>query len=138
MASGAGDLNGESYSGIEIIVGADNASNTITAGSGGSNLWGGNGNTEDILNGGSGQDIFFYGYENGNDVINKADSNDIVNLFNVNIGQIVSANISDNGVSIQFSDGETLNVNGQAGKFILGADGQSYRADYQNKVWVTE
>ncbi|MBR6013894.1 MAG: hypothetical protein IK062_08965 [Selenomonadaceae bacterium] len=138
MANSAGDLNGTSYSGIEIIIGADNASNIITAGNDGSSLWGGNGNTEDILNGGSGQDVFFYGYENGNDIINNADSNDSINLFGITVEQISSANITDNGVSIQISDGETLTVNGQAGNFVLSADGQSYRADYQNKVWIAE
>ncbi|MBR6013893.1 MAG: hypothetical protein IK062_08960 [Selenomonadaceae bacterium] len=135
MASGVEDINGENYSGTEMIIGADNASNTITAGNGGSSLWGGNGYATDILNGGSGQDVFFYGSGNGGDFINNADSNDTINLLGITKEQIPTATITDNGVHLQFTDGGSLIVNGQAGNFVLSADGQSYRADYQNKVW---
>lgn len=137
MASGVEDINGGNYSGTEMIIGADSASNTITAGSGGSSLWGGNGYTTDILNGGSGQDVFFYGSGNGGDFVNNANSNDTVNLFGITTDQISNANINDDGVHLQFTDGGSLVVNGHAGSFVLSSSGQTYHADYRNKIWTT-
>lgn len=134
MASGAGEIDGAGFDKFAVIIGADNASNNITAGNSGSSLWGGYGGTEDILTGGEGQDTFSYGYGNGNDTINNAESKDAVNLFSITLEQIVSAEITDSGVNLKFTDGGSLTVGGQAENFILGS--QTYRADYQNKSWV--
>ena len=135
MASGAGEINGSNYDGFELLVGANDSSNTITIGNGGGSLWGGGGNVADVLSGGIGQDVFFYGYGNGNDVINNANSNDVVELFGMTMADITSANITDNGVDLQFADGGSLTVGGQAEIFLLDSTGQTYIADYQNKIW---
>ena len=133
MASGGGELNGSSFNKFEVIVGANNLSNTITAGSGGAWMWGGT-SSADTLIGGAGSDVFYYTIGSGNDTIQNAASNDTVNLLGVSVSQITSAQITDNGVIANFSDGGSLNISGQAGNFILG--GQTYHADYQNKVWT--
>lgn len=135
MAGGAGEIGG--YDKNSVLIGANDAENIITAGSGNSSLWGGNGNISDTMNGGTGADIFFYGYGNGNDVIGNATANDSVNLFNVTMDQISSAEITDSGVNLTFSDGGSLTVDGQAGSFVLSSSGQTYHADYQNKIWTT-
>ena len=133
MASGAGAINGSNFSQLEVIVGADNLTNKITAGSGGSSLWGGAGSTSDTLIGGGGEDIFFYASGNGKDTIQKATSADTVNLLGMSLENISSAKITSSGVNLTFSDGGSLKVSGQAGNFNL--NGQIYHANYKTKTW---
>ena len=129
-----GEINGSGLSQFEIIVGADELSNTISSGSGGSWLWGGAGSSSDSLIGGSGDDTFFYAYGNGNDTIQNTESNDSVNLLGTTIDQMTAADITDSGVNFKFTDGGSLTVSGQAGSFILA--GTTFHADYQNKIWT--
>ena len=110
MANDGGELDGKNYSQLEVIIGANDASNIITAGNGSSSLWGGVGGA-DTLTGGAGQDIFFFGKNDGADVINNASSSDVVNLYDVSLSDIVAANISGNAVSATFNTGATLQIN---------------------------
>ena len=132
MASSGGNLDGSSFSQLEVILGGNNSSNTISAGSGGSSLWGGFGGSDTLI-GGSGYDEFFYVSGDGNDVFQNVGENDAVNLFGVSLEQISFAEITSNGVNARFFDGGSLTVSGRAGSFILG--GQVFHADYQSKTW---
>ena len=110
LANGDGEINGSGISQLEVIIGGNNSANTITAGSGGSSLWGGSGGN-DILTGGNGSDIFFYGKNDGTDVINNASSSDVVNLYDVKLSDITSANVSGRTISATFNTRNTLQIN---------------------------
>ena len=134
-ASGGGQLNGSSFSVLEVIIGGNNSANQITAGSGGSSLWGGFGG-DDILTGGSGVDNFFYGKNDGADVINNASSSDFVNLYDVSLADIISANISGSQISVSLSTGNNLQINSSenlSATFNL-ADG-SWKFNYSSQTW---
>ena len=139
MTSSAGEVDGRNINGGEnyqTLIGANYLDNTIYAGSKGSQLWGGyRGN--DTLYGGAGADNFMYDFDGGNDTFNNVENQDQVIIFNVTLDQISSAQINDNGVTAEFTDGGTLNINGQAGSFVLEKNDKYYfyQADYQNKTW---
>ena len=128
-----GIIDGRGFGAFEVIVGSDNANNQIFADAAGSSLWGGRGNSNDNLYGNLGIDEYIYSYGNGQDNVFNVGIEDSVNLLNISLEQIVSAEITDKGVNVQFNDGGSLNIEGQAGKFYVG--GQAYHADYQNKLW---
>ena len=140
MSSSAGEIDGSNFNGganYQVLFGGNYLDNTIRAGNAGSQLWGGfRGNDE--LFGGNGQDNFIYTFNDGNDNIYNADSQDQVMIFNTSLDQISSAQILDNGVNLQFTDGGTLNISGQAGNFVVEKDDKYtfYTADYQNKTWA--
>ena len=139
MAANATEIDGRNFDGgskYEILFGSEYSNDTIRAGNAGSYLWGGL-QGDDNLFGGSGQDTFIYNYGDEKDAINDASSQDIVKLGNMSFEKISSAQINDNGVNLQFTDGGSLNISGQAGTFILENDDvlTSYSADYQNKTW---
>lgn len=98
----------------EILIGADNADNQIYAGNAGSSLWGGNGGS-DVLTGGDGYDEFFYAIGSGNDVVKNAGSDDIVNLLEVSLEQISGVDVQANEVTLNFTDGGSLKVEGNSG-----------------------
>ena len=131
-----GIIDGRGYGAYEVIVGSDNVNNQIYADTSGSSLYGGNGNSNDELYGNSGVDEYVYSYGNGQDNIFNAGAEDAVNLDGVSLEQITTAQILDNGVNVQFTDGGALNISGQVGTFKLS--GQSYGADYQNKSWYAK
>ena len=140
MSSSAGEIDGSNFNGganYQVLFGGNYLDNTIRAGNAGSQLWGGfRGN--DKLFGGNGQDNFIYTFNDGNDNIYNAESQDQVMIFNTSLDQISSAQILDNGVNLQFTDGGTLNISGQAGNFVVEKDDKYtfYTADYQNKTWA--
>ncbi|MBQ9487562.1 MAG: hypothetical protein IJU91_07170 [Selenomonadaceae bacterium] len=137
MAENAGEINGEDFGDgnqLNILFGADNVNNVIRAGNGGSQLWGGY-LGDDELYGGAGVDTFIYDINGGNDTVHNAESQDIVLLRNVNLSQISSAQITDNGVNLSFTYGGSLNILGQPSTFQLEQSDVSYTVDYQNKTW---
>ena len=135
VAGSAGNIDGRSMAQAEIFIGADNVSNSIHAGSGGSSLWGGNGG-DDTLVGGDGYDEFFYTVGNGNDIIQNAASNDIVNLLGVSLGQISDAFVNESAVTLKFVDGGSLRVEGNTNVgYALG--GLTYAANQSNGTWYT-
>lgn len=137
MADAAGEIDGRNFddgNSFEVIFGANNEDNVIRAGNGGSYLWGGFlGNDE--LFGGGGVDTFVYDINGGNDTVHNAESQDTIRLRIVDLSQITSADILDNGVNLSFSYGGTLNIEGNPTNFVLENTGLTYTADYQNKTW---
>ena len=137
MAADAGEIDGKNFgdgNSYEIIFGANNGNDVIRAGNGGSQIWGGY-LGDDELYGGAGVDKFIYDINGGNDTVHDAQSQDIVLLRNVDLSQISSAQISDNGVKISFTYGGSLNVEGQPSKFLIEDSDVTYTADYENKTW---
>ena len=142
MSPTAGEVDGRNFNGganYQFIFGANYADNTLRAGNGGSELWGGN-RGNDTLFGGTGADSFNYYFDGGNDTIYNAESQDGVFLGNMTLDKISAAQITDNGVNLTFTDGGTLNISGQAGYFVLENNDTftTYKADYQNKTWSQE
>ena len=135
MAKSSTELDGNNFSNgnnYEILFGTNYENDIIRAGNSGSQLWGGiSGNDE--LFGGNGQDTFIYNYNDGNDTIHNAESQDIVSLRNISLSDISSAQILDNGVNLNFTDGGSLTVDGQISTFSV--ENKNDRADYQNKSW---
>ena len=96
--------------GANILAG-NSASNSIVGGAGTSSLWGGAGDVSDTLVGGEGADTFWYGKNDGADVISNSSATDTINLYNINLSDIVSANVSNNQISATFSNGAQLAIN---------------------------
>ncbi len=115
------------------LLAGNDLDNTILAGDGGASLWGGNlGN--DALIGGAGKDIFFYAFGNGLDTIGAGDG-DVINLAGVTLNEIVSTEIAQGSVTLNFADGGRLNVEGSAAvEFALG--GETYLADHNSSTWI--
>ena len=107
-----GTFDGTPYNEPVIINGANDQSDILIAGSGGSYLWGGAGFVDDELWGGADLDIFAYKYGNGNDVIVGAENNDIISLENISSGDIRGAEFKEYGVLLVFKDYGSLNVIG--------------------------
>ena len=95
---------GNLLSGLQPIVGGDDASNNFSAGSYGSGSW-------DTLIGGSGSDVFFFGKNDGSDFITNASSSDIVNLYDVSINDITSLDTSNKQITIGLNTGANININ---------------------------
>lgn len=135
MANNSSEINGNAFrdgNNYQIIFGANYENNILRAGNSGSQLWGGvSGNDE--LFGGNGQDIFIYNYNDGNDTIHNAESQDTVSLREISLDDISSAQILDNGVNLNFTDGGSLTIDGQISSFTV--ENKTYRADFQNKSW---
>ncbi len=131
-----GAIDGRGYGAYEVITGSDNVSNQIFAAESGSSLWGGRGNSNDDLYGNLGIDEYIYSYGNGQDNIFQSGNEDTIHLLNISLNQISGAEIKDNGVNLQFTDGGSLNISGQVGTFALG--GQHYGANYQSKTWYAK
>ena len=136
LASGGGTIDKSSSSQIEVLVGANNVSNQIYAGSGGSTLWGGAGGA-DTLTGGAGFDEFIYTSGSGSDVIRNAGDNDVVNLAGINLSQIVDASVSENGVEATFQDGGRLRVEGNS-NVGFQLEGVTYCANRADGSWTTK
>ncbi len=136
MQSTEGTFDARDLNEFVVAVGADNLTNQLIAGDGGSSLWGGAGNISDDMYGGYGQDMFIYKYGEGRDKIFSANVEDIVNLNAVGLEQIAIAEITDGGANLTFIDGGSLNISGRVNTFYVS--GQVYHADYENKFWTTD
>ena len=117
----------------EMILAGNDRDNTILAGDGDASLWGGNGGN-DLLVGGGGRNIFFYNAGNGSDTVTGANDGDIVDLTNITLAQISTAEISSGGVTLNFVDGGKLNVEGTAA-VDFRINGETYTADYSSATW---
>jgi|GEM_PF-754348 len=135
MADSSGELNGSNYSQLEVIIGANEQSNIITAGSGGSSLWGGTGGVDTLI-GGAGQDNFFFGKYDGADVINNASASDVVRLYDVSLSDIVSANVDGNVISANFNTGATLQIASlEDNSATFQLTDSSYKYNHSSKSW---
>ena len=109
-AGNGGVVDGHAFVNFEIIIGADNQSNNLIAGYGGSNLWGGVGFSADILTGGLGVDNFIIGKNEGNDYVVNAGAGDTVSLYDANLSDIVATAVDGNRVAIALNTGFVLTV----------------------------
>lgn len=134
---------GVNYSDIDVVDASGRAGNTtiagsaiaetITGGSGNASVWGGVGQVADVLRSTSGSTtMFFYGLGNGSDNISGS-ANDTVNLFDIKLSDIASANIQNSQVILTTSTNDTVTVSG-AQTFQL-ADGSRWTANYSNNQW---
>ena len=137
-ATTAGLIDGRGIAGFELINGSA-GSDTIFAGDGGSQLWGGGDNVTDVLVGGNGADIFIGGRMQGTDLIVNASSADVVHLNDATLSDIV-ATAEDNGVvAVAFNTGSVIAAQSTellSSAFVL-SDGSAYRYNHVNKNWQT-
>ena len=92
------------------ILSGNTQNNSITAGSGGATLWGGN-EGNDTLTGGTGRDVFIYAASNGNDTIKKFTSGTAATGDVLNVSAEISSMTRNNGsLILSMSDGGTLTV----------------------------
>lgn len=103
------DINASAATGQNILAG-NGESNLIIGSAGISSLWGGAGFVSDTLIGGAGIDMFWYGKGDGADTIINAASGDTVRLYDINLSDIISAEVSGNVISAVFSTGGTLQI----------------------------
>ncbi|MBR5914616.1 MAG: hypothetical protein IKZ58_09715 [Selenomonadaceae bacterium] len=121
----------------DLILAGDTKNNIIYDGSGNSSLWGGAGSIDDTLVGGSGAEMFWYGKYDGNDVITNAGFSDIVNLYDISLSDIITAEVSTDHVTARFSTGTTLIINDDdrvTPTFQLG-DGGRYNYNRDTGQW---
>ena len=85
------------------------ASDTILAGTGGSQLWGGTGGS-DTLQGGSGADVVWYGTGDGSDTFLSGGSTDSVYLYNINTIDAVQFSLQDTTLQLGLATGEKLSI----------------------------
>lgn len=140
------EYHGIMYEGEFGVIDASNANgnntlagngfdNLIIGGNGRNSIWGGYTSSNDTLVGGAGQNTFFFALENGHDVIQNAHDGDVVSFEDIYFDNIVRADISSNGVSIELTDGSTLNVQSNANIDYKLADGTTYNADHTSGQW---
>ena len=140
MSATAGEVDGRTINGganYEMIFGANYLDNTIHAGNGGSQLWGGTRGNDELF-GGSGVDVFTYKFGDGNDTFQNAESQDQVLIGNITLDQISSAQVSTGGIVAKFTDGSTLNINGTPSTYIIEKNDKYnfYQPDYQTGTWT--
>ena len=137
VAGDSGVVDGRIFANFEIIVGANDKSNSLIAGDGGSNLWGGAGFSADILVGGLGIDHFSIGKSEGNDHIANAAQDDIVDLHDVTLDDISFTASEGNVIGVAFKTGCVLTVESTAENspvFQL-SDGTRYSYNCAASVW---
>ena len=137
VAGNAGVVDGRAFVNFEIIVGADNQSNNLIAGYGGSSLWGGIGFSADILTGNLGIDNFVIGKGEGNDYIANAGAGDTVNLYDASLSDIVATAANANQVAIAFNTGFVVtveNADSVTPAFQL-SDGTRYAYNRATAAW---
>ena len=125
------EINASSSTGQNILAGDENA-NTIIGGKGSSSLWGGSGGN-DVLQGGSGQNVFWYGINEGDDVIKNSKTSDSLNLYNVQLSEIISIEKISGGLKIGIASG-SLTVNGEIPTVKLG-DGSTWTYNSKDSSW---
>lgn len=116
-------IDASNYSGKAELAG-NSLDNTITAGSGNTSLWGGNGGN-DLLIGGTGTDNYYYAAGDGNDTISGNTSGDTVNFLNISLADISIDTITSSAVVLRFTDGNSLTVT-DAGNVNYKVGGATY------------
>ena len=136
MASGGGNLDGSGFSALEVIIGGNNSANTITAGSGGSSLWGGRGGFN-LLYGGEGVDTFFFGKNDGSVYIGNSSSSDVINLYDISIDDITELDTGGRAIEMSFNTGagfKMLSSEDLSATFQL-ADGSRWKLNHSTNNW---
>ena len=128
------NLDASTAQGKTSLAGND-LDNRIFAGQGDASLWGGSGG-DDLLVGGAGKNTFYYLQGNGSDTIASAHDGDIVYLSTVTLEQISGTSITADAVSINFTDGGSLQVNSNANVTYQLADGSKFSANHAQSNWI--
>ena len=121
------DIDAGDYSGQAVLVG-NALENVITASEGRSTLWGGAGSDDDTLIGSEGYNEFFYLKGNGNDVIKYAKSTDLINLLDINLENISSADFDGLELKLNFKIGGSLSMVSLSNLTFQLADGNKYNS----------
>ena len=140
------DVNLNGYSNINtikggrsntIIWGNDDESDAIYAGSGEGAIYGGFGSAgdslfdysdDDTLIGGSDYNEFIYLKGNGDDVIKYAKSTDLINLLDINLEDISSADFDGLNLKLNFNTGGSLSMASLSNLTFQLADGNKYNS----------
>lgn len=117
-------VDASSSSNNNLLYG-DSASNTLIGGAGTTNLWGGESSADDLLIGGTGQNIFRYGLDEGTDTITNAKSSDTLNLYNLQVSDIINFEDYGDSFKVNFSSG-VLNINNSEIPTANLADGSTW------------
>ena len=125
-----------SNSTAEVTLAGDRKANTIYGGAGNASLWGGSGSAGDLLVGGTARNSFYYEQGNGADTISGANDGDVINLFDTSLENITNANITSGGVTLEFNNGGSIQVNSTAAVDYRLADGTTFNADHNTGKWV--
>ena len=112
----------------------DSANNTLIGGAGTTNLWGGDSSADDLLIGGTGENIFRYGSGEGNDTITNAKSSDTLNLYNLQVSDIMDFEDYGDSFKVTFSSG-ILNINNSEIPTANLADGTSWKFDTNSRTF---
>ena len=106
------EVNASKMEGNATIAGNDE-NNVIRGSQGNSSLWGGAGGNDSLV-GGSGSNVFWYGFAEGNDTISNANAGDTINLYNITLDQIKTAELTGKVAKLTFTNDETLTVSSSA------------------------
>lgn len=126
-------VDASSSSNNNLLYG-DSASNTLIGGAGTTNLWGGESSADDLLIGGTGQNIFRYGSGEGTDTITNAKSSDTLNLYNLQVSDIINFEDYGDSFKVTFSSG-TLNINNSEIPTANLADGTSWTFNTESRTF---
>lgn len=102
------EINASSDTQTDRVIVGNERSNVIRAGRNGAWMWGRLG--DDTLVGGSGADMFWFGANEGSCEIENCGVDDVVNLWSIDINDIVSFESDGGNVSADFRDGSSLDV----------------------------
>ena len=128
-------LDASTANGNNTLVGND-LDNVIYGGLGSNSIWGGYGMSRDTLIGGKGRNTFFMGVNNGNDTITSVNAGDIIDLTTVRLEEIAGTTVTSSGTKIEFTDGSSLEVQGNAADVEYRMiDGSRYTADHNAGHW---
>ena len=134
----AGDikyLSAASVDGKATLVGNAN-DNVITAAQGDSSLWGA-GSSNDTLVGGNGSDMFWYGLTDGNDVIQNVTGDDVINLYDVTLEDVASAEVTASAIQINTTNGNSLTVESRnSGIGFRLSDGTTWTVNQNTREWT--
>ena len=137
VAGDAGVVDGRIFANFEIIIGAENKSNNLLAGVGGSSLWGGVGFSADILTGNLGIDNFTIGKSEGNDHIANAAQDDVVDLYDVSLSDIVATAADGQLIGVAFNTGFVMTVESKdnVSPIFQLSDGTRYAYNHSTSAW---
>lgn len=103
-------INASQQTGNKIILAGNKQDNVITAGSGGSSLWGGSGGNDTLI-GGSGRDMFWFTVNGNDDVVRNFATGTASNSDILYIGTGISSMTRNDGtLRLEKTNGSSLSV----------------------------
>ena len=120
-----------------MIIAANYQANYIKAGSGHTSLWGGYGVATDTLQGGDNQTMFWFGKNDGSDIILNAKESDTINLYDVNLSDVIYFSATEGNFTLGFSSGTWLTVhdNNTSTPTMKLADGSNWVYNRATGSW---